>query len=165
MLVVAALVTAAVLGSAGTFLAVSQATHQPVTPLVQAVFTHRTPWASQAELYDAAAHWWLRDQVADPIATVLEPGIQPWNVTPGKFYEGSQGSETGAFSTYLLPAFLTGSDLPAGTTIRVRVAGGAGEIQTCSHNVLTDPAGRVVGDGWDCSRPGAGGWVGSGRGQ
>lgn len=53
------------------------------------------------------------------------------------------------------PKALTGFDLPAGATITVRVAGGAGEIQTCSHSkgAGTGPGGvPVSGDGWDCSR-------------
>lgn len=57
------------------------------------------------------------------------------------------------------PPKLTGADLPAGTTIRVRTA--SGEIQTCSHSKggwvsaggwVSDGGVPVSGDDWNCSR-------------
>jgi len=149
----AALVAACLIGSAGTFLAIAQATHQPVTPLVQAVFT---PSAEQL------------DPVLNPTppafpkvyrAVVLEPGIAPWSITPGKFYVGSPASNATVAgnpidpSVWLLPATLTGSDLPGGTVIRVHTAAGTNENCTHSTGRGYGPDGQLaIGDGWSCAR-------------
>lgn len=125
----AALVAAVTLGSAGTFLAVSQVTNQRVTPLVQAVFT----------------------------ATPLGPA-QSVPFVPGHFYEGSQAWANGhpVGAVWLLPVDLSGYDLPGGAVIRVRTA--SGTVENCTHskgsgvstNGWTGDGAPITGDGWKC---------------
>jgi len=159
MLVVGALVAAVGLGSAGTFLAVAQAIQQPVNPLVQAVFTppDGAPWLMTSDEWGVVVpgQAYMGYLETDGVAKLRQIG-PPAVAVPGcPFTNIGQDFLPGLGVACPIPVELSGADLPAMATITVRVAGAAGEIQTCLHSVGvgTGPGGvPVSGDGWDCSR-------------
>jgi hypothetical protein len=164
----AAVVAACLVVSAGTFLAIARATHQPVTTLVQAVFT---PTAEQADPWGSPVQDRGRQMTSDEWGVVV-PGQAymgfletdgvaklrqvgpPAVAVPGcPFTNVGQDFPLGLGAACPVPAVLSGADLPGGTVIRVHTAAGTNEncTHTTGYGYSTDGQ-LAIGDGWKCAR-------------
>jgi hypothetical protein len=132
----AALVAAVILGSAGTFLAVAQATHRPVTPLVQAVFTPSTELDPATSLPLLPVHLTGSDLPAGAVIRVRTAAGTAENCTHSKGFgvstDGVAATSDGwkCASVPGAARFFDCATLPYDTTLLVHTA--TGPVELCA---------------------------------